>query len=43
MKLLTKKQLKEKVGYSNQHIDRLEKEKRFPLFAVNDSWTKQGV
>jgi predicted DNA-binding transcriptional regulator AlpA len=30
MKLLTKKQLKEKVGYSNQHIDRLEKEKRFP-------------
>jgi len=30
MKLLTKKQLKEKVGYSNQHIDRLERDGRFP-------------
>lgn len=30
MKLLTKKQLKEKVGYSYQHIDRLEKAGLFP-------------
>lgn len=30
MKLLTKKQLKEKVGYSFSHIDRLEKAGRFP-------------
>ncbi|MFC1689181.1 helix-turn-helix transcriptional regulator [Pseudomonadota bacterium] len=30
MKLLTKKQLKEKVGYSFSHIDRLEKANRFP-------------
>lgn len=30
MKLLTKKQLKEKVGYSLSHIDRLEKSGEFP-------------
>lgn len=30
MKLLTKKQLKEKVGYSFSHIDRLEKAGEFP-------------
>ena len=30
MKLLTKKQLKDKVGYSFSHIDRLEKAGRFP-------------
>jgi prophage regulatory protein len=30
MKLLTKTQLKEKVGYSSQHIDRLEQAGLFP-------------
>ena len=29
-KLLNKKQLKEKIAYSNQHIDRLEKSGCFP-------------
>ena len=30
MKLLTKKQVREKVGFSSAHIDRMEKANRFP-------------
>ncbi|QXT40980.1 helix-turn-helix transcriptional regulator [Gymnodinialimonas ceratoperidinii] len=30
MKLLTKKQVREKVGFSFAHIDRMENAKRFP-------------
>ncbi|TFH72408.1 AlpA family phage regulatory protein [Gammaproteobacteria bacterium LSUCC0112] len=31
MKLLNKRQLREKTSISNQHLDRLEKEGKFPL------------
>jgi prophage regulatory protein len=48
-KLLNKKQLKEIIGYSYQHIDRLEKARRFPLrvkpFGLNGRafWVEQEI
>ena len=48
-KLLNKKLLKEKIGYSNQHIDRLEKAGAFPLrvkpFGLNGRafWVEEEV
>ena len=48
-KLLNKKLLKEKIGYSNQHIDRLEKSGRFPRrvkpFGLNGRafWVEEEV